>query len=144
MKKRDYDRLIGIRRHQEGGWEISYQQNGKKHSEYRRDEKEARLRAQYWKATLENPQEPQGSDSEHPVHYWERILRKVAELALSNPSDKDIAATCRSIASAATAAMRSAKYIPAPGIETSPDGAPVPSDISTLRTEDLEKLVGES
>lgn len=141
MKKKEEDHFIGMWRHPTGGWEIKYQQNGKKTSEYRRDRKEAELRAQYWKSSLEGAPE-EGASQEHPVLYWERTLRQVAELALSNPNNRDISATCRAIASAATAAMRSAKYLPAPGVEASPDGAPVSADISNLRTEDLERHAG--
>ena len=138
MQKKDHDHFIGLWRHPKGGWEIRYQLNGKKQSEYRKDKHEAELRAEYWKATLSGP--PQESEEEHPVYYWERILRRVAELALANPNNKEIAATCRSLASAAQAAMRTAKYIPAPR-EVAPDSAPITGDISNMSTEEMKKLV---
>lgn len=144
MKKREEDHLIGMWKHPMGGWEIKYQQNGKQTSEYRKDKKEAELRAQYWKATLENPPEGSAADGEevHPVLYWERMLRRIAELAINNPGDRDISATCRALASAATAAMRSAKYLPAPGLTSSPDSAPVQAEIGNLTTEQLKELLG--
>lgn len=143
MRKRDEDHLIGIWRHKIGGWEIKYKKDGKEHSEYRKDRKEAELRGQYWKAALESPPDVSDLSEEHPVHYWEKTLRRVTELALKHPKDKSIAATCRSIAAAATAALRSCKYIPAPGCEASPDGAPLASEIQNLSTEDLERLAGK-
>jgi len=141
MKKEDRDHLVGMWKHPVGGWEICYKQEGKKHSEYRKDKKEAELRAAYWKTTLENPPEDGEGDEEHPVIYWERILRRVAELALKNPTDRDIAATCRSLASAATAALRTAKYIPAPQRTAAPDSAPIQTDINGLTTEQLADLL---
>jgi hypothetical protein len=138
MEKKEYDHFIGLWRHPKGGFEIKFQQGGKKQSEYRKDEKEARLRADYWKAVLGAPHE---SDSDHPVYYWERMLRNAAELLLKHPRNKDVAAACRSIASMATAAMRTCKYIAAP-VEQSPDAAPVSGDISNLSSEEIEGIVG--
>ena len=140
MRRRPENHLVGIWRHPVGGWEISYKKDGKKHSEYRKDETEARLRADYWKAQLENPPED-SQEAEHPVHYWERQLRKIAEMALANPGDKDIANTCKAVATAATAALRTAKYISAPVGIASPDGAPVSGEIENFTTEQLKSLV---
>jgi len=139
--KKDYDHFIGLWRHKQHGWEIKYQQNGKKSSEFRKDEREAKLRADYWKATLGVDPEDTNSDDEHPVIYWEKMLRQAAELLIRNPTDKDVASSCRSVAAMATAAMRTAKYIPAPAQDVS-DGTSVSGDISNLSTEDMEKLLG--
>ena len=139
MQKKENDRFIGLWRHKAHGWEIKYQQNGKKHSEFRKDEREAKLRAEYWKAVFDTP--PEGSDEVHPVIFWERMLRQAAALLLKNPTDKDVAATCRSVAAMATAAMRTAKYIPAP-IQSSPDGAPVTGDMSNMTSEELREVLG--
>lgn len=141
MRRKPEDHFIGYWKHNVGGWEICYKKGGKKYSEYRRDETEAKLRAEFWKASLENPPS-QESDEEHPVHYWERKLREVAELAISNPSDKDIANTCKAVAMAAGAAMRAARYIPAPVTSVAPNGAPITGDINSLTTEQLESLNG--
>jgi len=143
MLKKENDRFIGMWHHPTGGWEIRYQQNGQQHSEYRHDENEARLRSDYWKATLEDPSQAADSSEEHPVLYWERILRRIAELVLSNPSDRDVAATCRALASAAQAAMRTAKYIPAPRMQASPDAAPVSGDVGNLTTEQLQSMLAK-
>jgi len=139
--KKDYDHFIGLWRHKHHGWEIKYQQNGKKISEYRGDEREAKLRADYWRTTLGADPEDSEGDAEHPVIFWEKILRQAAMLLLKNPADKDVAGTCRSIAAMATAAMRTAKYIPAPAQDVS-DGASVSGDIGNLSEDDLEKLLG--
>ena len=141
MQKRENDRLLGVWKHSVGGWEIKYQQGGKKFSEYRKDETEARLRGDYWKATLESPQE-QDDSYEHPVIYWERKLRQITELMLAEPHNKELSATCRAMASAATAAMRTAKYIPAPRQVASPDSAPITGDVTNLTTEQMEELLG--
>jgi hypothetical protein len=142
VRKKPENHLLGMWRHPVGGWEICYKKDGKKFSEYRREEAEAKLRAEYWKATLESPPGESWSEEDHPVRYWERKLREIAELALSNPTDKQIADTCKAIAAAATAALRTAKYIPAPGIAASPDSAPIQGDITSLTSEQLERLNG--
>lgn len=138
MKKKDHDHFIGKWKHP-AGFEIKYQLGGKKHSEYRKDEKEAELRADYWRKTLDGDTDP-GKD-EHPVFYWERVLRRVAELALKNPTDRDISATCRALASAATAGLRTAKYLPAPGTTPSEDDDNVTGDVANMTTEEMEKLL---
>lgn len=140
--KREYDRLIGVWRHPASGWEIKYQRDGKKHSEYRQDEREARLRADYWRATLEGRDGGDHGDAvdEHIVYYWDRKLRQIAELLLSDPCNREIAATCRSIASAAQAAMRAAKYVPAPS-STSPDSPSGPVDVTAMSSEEMKALL---
>lgn len=140
MQKKENDHFIGLWRHPVGGWEIKYQLSGKKISEYRKDHNEARLRAEYWKSTLDGP--PKDSGEEHPVIYWERMLRRIAEVAIANPSDRDVSATCRALASAAQAAIRTAKYLPAPR-QASPDDSPVSGDISNMTTEEMERLLGD-
>jgi hypothetical protein len=140
MEKRENDRLIGVWRHPQGGWEIKYQKDGKKHSEYRQDEAEARLRAAFWKESLETPGE-QDEEYVHPVTYWDLMLRRFAEMLVANPSDRDLSAACRAIASAAQAAMRTAKYIPAPKQNAAPDGPPVAGDVSKMTTEEMEALL---
>ena len=67
MKKINEDHLVSKHPwpHKTGGFEIVYQKNGKKHSEYRRDKREAELRCEYWKKTLA-PGAPPDED-EHPV-----------------------------------------------------------------------------
>jgi hypothetical protein len=144
MRKREDDRLIGVWRHPVAGWEIKYQQGGKKISEYRKDEREARLRADYWKAALERPQDssPSANSEEHIVHYWDRKLRQIAELLLASPGDREMASACRSIASAAQAAMRAAKYIPAP-ISCSPDAPAKAADLSSMTTEEIKSALGD-
>ena len=144
MKKREDDRLIGVWRHPVSGWEIKFQQNGKKISEYRKDEREARLRAEYWKAALERPQDSTSSVSseEHIVHYWDRKLRQIAELLLASPGDREMASACRSIASAAQAAMRAAKYIPAP-VACMPDSTTKSGDLSSMTTEEMQAALGD-
>jgi len=141
MKKKPENHLIGIWKHPVGGWEISYKKDGKKHSEYRRDESEAKLRAEYWKAYLENPPDESHPQEEHPVHYWERQLRKITEMAIADPDNKQLSDTCRAIAAAATAALRTAKYIPAPLSASSPDAAPIKGDVENLTTEQLSSLI---
>jgi hypothetical protein len=144
VQKRENDRLIGMWVHPVGGWEICYYKDGKKHSEYRKDKKEAELRAEFWKASLTPPSEtPADEDYVHPVIYWERKLRDVVEMMLSQPGDRELAATCRAIAAAATAAMRSAKYLRAPDQETNPDSAPIQGDITKLTTQELADLVAK-
>ena len=141
MRKQEQDRFIGLWKHPVGGWEIKYQQDGKKRSEYRKSQDEAKLRAEYWKALLEMPQDDPEDGEEHTVHYWERILRQFAELILADPENKQLADTGRALAATATAALRTAKYVPAPTRTTSPDSAPIQADISTLTTEQLSKLI---
>lgn len=144
MEKKEYDHFIGLWRHPNGGWEIKYQQAGKKKSEYSKEKHVAELRAEYWKATLGAPPSEQEEAYEHPVFFWERKLREVADLLLSNPSDRDIAGACRSVASAATAALRAVKYIPAPALEASPDSAPITGDVSNMTTEEMERHLATS
>lgn len=141
MEKRENDRLVGVWRHPQGGWEIKYQKDGKKHSEYRQDEAEARLRAEFWKTSLETPGDTP-DEYVHPVTYWDTMLRRFAEMLVANPSDRDISMACRAIASAAQAAMRTAKYIPAPKQNAAPDSAPITGDVSSMTTAELEKVLG--
>lgn len=141
MEKRENDRLIGVWRHPQGGWEIKFQKDGKKQSEYRQDEAEARLRGDFWKSSLENPQAVP-DEYVHPVTYWDTMLRRFAEMLVASPQDRDLSASCRAIASAAQAAMRTAKYIPAPRQNAAPDASPIEGDVSAMTTAQMEKLLG--
>lgn len=139
MQKKEHDHFIGMWRHPQGGWEIRYQQAGKKKSEYSKEEQAAKLRADYWKATL--GQAPEETEYEHPVLYWEKQARQAAKLAMDNPHDRDISATCRAVASLIQAAMRTCKYIPAPQMQVAPDSAPITGDVSNMTTAELEELL---
>lgn len=142
MRKREDDHLVGVWKHPTGGWEIKYQKGGKKFSEYRKDRREADLRAAYWRSTLANPPQAEEGEYEHPVIYWERLLRRAAEMALNNPGNKEIAETCRSLASAANAALKSARYLDAPPTMTSnSDDIKSPDDIKNMTTEELKELL---
>lgn len=135
------DRLIGIWKHPQGGWEIKYSLNGKHHSEYRRDEREAKLRGSFWKETLANKD---GNDLgvEHPVLYWDRKAREAADLAIKNPGDKDIQATCKSLAQLISAGLRCARYFPAPSQSITPDSSPITGDVSNMTSKEMEALIG--
>jgi len=143
MKKKEYDHFIGLWKHKVHGHEIKYQKDGKQKSEFRKDEREAQLRADYWKVTLEHP--APGSEQEHPVLFWERMLRQAAELLLKNPTDQDIANACRTVAAMATASMRAAKYIPAPVMDTEDeDGAVSSTGVTGMSTEQMEAALGNT
>lgn len=145
MRRKDEDHFIGGPwPHTSGGYEIKYQLNGKKKSEYRKNEAEAKERCEYWKKTLA-PGAPADSEEEHPVHYWNRVLRNAAELLNRDPENKAIAASARALSALAAEGLKVAKYIPPPAQKASDSAADIdPTALNNMSSEELAGLLGNN
>lgn len=142
MRKRTEDGLVSEKPwpHPIGGYEICYRKNGKKHSEYRKDLREAELRCEYWRKTLA-PGAP-AEEYEHPVHYWGRRLREAADLLVQNPQDKTLSAAARALASLASEGLKTARYLPAPPQkDTEADADLSGVDVGKLTSKELADLL---
>lgn len=143
MKKKDYDHFVGgPYKHQTGGWENIYFKDGKRHSEYRKDKREAEMRAEYWKKTLAPGRPAEEEDQEHPVHFWNRTLREAAWHLKVN-QDREAASVARALASLAAEGLKAAKFLPPPEQKHTGDDVNLgDADLDKLTSEELAELLG--
>jgi len=144
MKKIDEDHFIGGPwPHQAGGYEIKYQLNGKKRSEYRKDKREAEIRCEYWKKTLSPGAPAEDHADEHTVHFWERLLRDLAIRLLADPENKAIQSAARSLSALAAEGLKTARYQPPPPQKSADTTEAVdPSKLNNMTSQELANLLG--
>lgn len=139
MKKGDENRFIGGPWPHHQGFEIKYSLNGKVRSEYRKDPVEAQSRADYWKTYFEDPAQARKrtEEVENTVHYWDRVLRKHAELVLRDPENKALIAAARALSQLAAEGLKCAKIAPPREGDSQGDS----KDLDSLSTEELSALL---